>query len=390
MSPPEVHHAERILFAGAQALVIAFVATPLIRDLAKRFGLVDVPGGRKQHARAVPRVGGVAIALAYLATALGLVAGSEPNAAVREAALRLLPGLLVILVVGIVDDVRSLRPAVKLAGQLTAALAAYASGVRIETIGQTTVADWLGIPLTVFCLLLTTNALNLIDGLDGLCAGIGLVATMTIFGAALVYGNTPLMAATLPLAGALAGFLFYNFAPASIFLGDSGAMMTGYLLGCFGLMWTQKTATMISLSVPLLALTVPLFDLLFSILRRALAGRPIFHADRGHVHHRLLDRGLTPRDAVLVLYGVSGAGSMVALALSDNPAARPAGFLLIGYLGVMAFAIRKLRYRELSRTALRQAAADLLSPHRWRNVLRPALSRTATTPVTRQSPAPTV
>lgn len=290
----------RLAWSALVAFALAAALTPVFRDAFLKWGLVDSPGGRKMHLKPVPRIGGVPLAIAYIAAMLVL-----PEEEMRFAG-RFLPGAALILITGLLDDLFTLKPLEKLVGQILAAGAAFASGLRLDSLAGHDIPLGLQLPLTLAWLLITTNALNLIDGLDGLCAGVGLLSAGALFGAALLLGDASLAMATLPLAAALAGFLLFNFNPASVFLGDSGALLIGFLLGCFGLAWCQKTATLLSVGVPLLAVGVPLTDLSLSILRRLAARRPIFAADRGHIHHRLLDLGFTHRGAVLVLY-VAGA-----------------------------------------------------------------------------------
>jgi UDP-GlcNAc:undecaprenyl-phosphate GlcNAc-1-phosphate transferase len=222
----------------------------------------------------------------------------------------------------------------------------FAAGIRIEAVAGNQLPLWLSLPVTVFWLLLCTNALNLIDGLDGLCAGMGMLATLTLCGAALLQDNLPLAFATFPLTGALLGFLVYNFNPATVFLGDSGALLIGFLLGCYGMSWTQKTATLLSMIVPLLALSIPLLDVSLSVFRRMLRNRPIFSADRGHIHHRLLDRGLSPRRAVLVLYLVASLAAALALLLSLPRLGKWHGLIVLAFCLAVFWGVRKLRYAE--------------------------------------------
>lgn len=303
----------RIVWSALMAFALAAALTPVFRDAFLKWGLVDSPGGRKLHLKPVPRVGGIPLAIAYIAAMLALPAGE------LEFARRFLPGAALILITGLLDDLFTLKPLEKLVGQILAAGAAFASGLRLDSLAGHDIPLGLQLPLTMAWLLITTNALNLIDGLDGLCAGVGLLSAGGLFGAALLLGDESLAMATLPLVAALAGFLLFNFNPASVFLGDSGALLIGFLLGCFGLAWCQKTATLLSVSVPLLAVGVPLTDLSLSILRRLAARRPIFAADRGHIHHQLLALGLTHRGAVLVLY-VAGAIAASAAVLGCVPA----------------------------------------------------------------------
>src|SRR5207247_514333 len=175
------------------------------------------------------------------------------------------------------------------------------------------------LPLTLLWLVGCANAFNLIDGVDGLATGLGLFATLTMVIAALLHGNLTLAIATAPLAGALLGFLRYNFNPASIFLGDSGSLLVGFLLGCYGVLWTQKSATLLGMAAPLMALSIPILDVCLSIGRRFLSQSPIFGADRGHIHHRLLDRGLSPRRVALLLYAVGGLGALFSILQSVVP-----------------------------------------------------------------------
>jgi UDP-GlcNAc:undecaprenyl-phosphate GlcNAc-1-phosphate transferase len=295
------------------------------------------------HAHPIPRIGGIPIAIAYT---LSLVSFTTLSGTLGVPTWKLLPGAALVFLTGLVDDFFDLRPAYKLAGQTAAALVAFWGGLRVDNLAQHPLPLWLNLPLTVFWLLLATNALNLIDGLDGLCAGIGLVATMTLFGAAMLGGNQPLAHATLPLAGALLGFLCYNVNPATVFLGDSGAMLIGFLLGCYGMIWTQKTATLLSLVVPLLALSVPLLDVSLAILRRFLRNQSVFKADRRHIHHRLLEQGMTPRKAVMVLYLFAAAVAAVAILLSTQLVKSYQNFLMLAILGVVLLAVRRLRYQE--------------------------------------------
>jgi UDP-GlcNAc:undecaprenyl-phosphate GlcNAc-1-phosphate transferase len=230
--------------------------------------------------------------------------------------------------------------------------------------------------LTVFWLLLTSNAMNLIDGLDGLCAGMGLVSTLALFTAAVQHHNTPLAYATLPLAGALLGFLAHNLNPATVFLGDSGALLVGFLLGCYGMIWTQKTSTLFSMLVPLLALSIPILDVSLSVLRRLLRKQPIFAADREHIHHRLLDRGLSPRQAVWVLYLVAALGAAFALVASAPVVGKYQGFVVLLFCLVAAVGIRQLRYREfdIPRRLLFRGMRQKLAVERLASLLERAIT----------------
>ncbi len=209
----------------------------------------------------------------------------------------------------------------------------------------TIASTWWHVPATILWLVACSNAFNLIDGLDGLAVGIGLFATATAFLSALLSGNYALALATAPLLGALLGFLPYNFQPASIFMGDCGSLTVGFLLGCFSVIWSQKSATLLGMTAPLLALAIPLLDTALSIARRFLRRQPVFGADRRHIHHRLLARGFTPRRVAYIFYAF--AGIIAGLSLLLNSAAdRFGGIALIAFCAVVWLAIQYLGYEE--------------------------------------------
>ena len=342
----------------------AWVLTPAVRNLCWAQGWLDQPDHRKHHVKAIPRLGGLAIMLAY---ALSLVLfASLPLSASLEARsqwnqiLRLLPAVTLILFMGLVDDLRGLRPSTKIVAEICAAVTAYSAGVRLG--GE----EWWGLPLTVLWLVGTSNAVNLIDGVDGLAAGVSLFATLTMFAAALINGNILLAIVTAPLAGCLIGFLRYNFEPASIYLGDSGSLTIGFLLGCFGLIWSYKTATAIGMVAPMMLLTLPFLDVGLAIGRRFLNMQPIFGADRGHIHHRLLARGLRPRHVALICYLGCGVAGLVSLWASQS------GPQLTAFL-VMAFgALVWVAVSHLGFTEFRSARRSLLG-NRWRQIVRDAI-----------------
>jgi UDP-GlcNAc:undecaprenyl-phosphate/decaprenyl-phosphate GlcNAc-1-phosphate transferase len=297
----------------------SLVLTPICRDGFRRLGLVDWPdGGRKLHPDPIPRGGGIPIAIAYLASfglllLLPLNAGEIIGPYLPQIFL-VAPAVALVFITGLLDDLIGLKPWQKLAGQISAASLAYWAGVRVlMVVGHSTDIWWWTLPVTILWLVACMNAFNLIDGVDGLASGLGLFATLTTFVAALLQHNVPLALATIPLAGALLGFLRYNFNPASIFLGDSGSLLVGFLLGCFGAIWSQKSATILGMTAPLMTLAIPLLDVCLSVVRRFLRHQPLFAADRGHIHHRLLARGFTPRRAVLLLYGVCALGAIFSL-----------------------------------------------------------------------------
>jgi UDP-GlcNAc:undecaprenyl-phosphate GlcNAc-1-phosphate transferase len=312
-----------LLFLFFASCALSLVLTPLVRNASLRLGLVDRPDyERKIHKVPIPRVGGIAILAAAIgAYGLLLLVRLSAGHIVRSgvpSAVRLLPAVIVIFGVGLIDDVFELRPSYKLGAQIIAALLAWAGGIHVGAIGGHPFSFTLSFVVTIAWIVACSNAVNLIDGVDGLATGICLCATITTLIAALLHRNIDLAFATVPLAGALLGFLRFNFSPASIFLGDCGSLTLGFLLGCYGIVWSEKSTTLLSLSAPLLALFVPLLDGGLAITRRFLGHKPIFRADRDHIHHKLLSRGLTPRRAVLVLYGFCGLATIASLLLTTT------------------------------------------------------------------------
>ncbi len=305
-----------ILALGFTAFLLCLIATPLCRDLFLRFNIVDRPDTeRKFHLNPIPRIGGIPIVLSY-AAALGLMLAFAPQGAKisiqhSRLILSLLPASGVIFLTGLVDDIIGLKPKQKLAGQFAAAALAVALGARLTIAHGLFSSPWISIPLSIFWLIGCSNALNLIDGLDGLASGVGLFAVGTTLLAAILHGNMGLAMATVPLFGCLLAFLRYNFSPASIFLGDCGSLTMGFMLGCFGLIWSQNSGTFLGMAAPLMALALPLVDVALSIGRRFLRSAPIFSGDRGHIHHMVLARGFKPRDTALILYGFSRASRAI-------------------------------------------------------------------------------
>ena len=259
--------------------------------------------------------------------------------------MRLMPAAALIFAIGILDDLRGLSPLQKFAGQLVAALLAIWGGVLVTGVIGWSFPVWVGVPVTVIWLVGCTNAFNLIDGMDGLATGTGLFATMTMLVVALFYNDMTLALAVAPLVGALLGFLRFNFNPATIFLGDCGSLTLGFLLGCYSVFWSQKAATLLGMTAPMMVLAVPLLDTTLSIARRFLQGKPIYQADRGHIHHRLLARGMTQRKVVLLLYGVAACGALLSILLGvlEN---QYAGLVVLIFCGAGWIGVQHLGYVE--------------------------------------------
>jgi UDP-GlcNAc:undecaprenyl-phosphate GlcNAc-1-phosphate transferase len=339
-----------LFLLGLGSLFFSVTLTPLCRDLFRRLGYVDYPdGGRKFHKGPVVRMGGLAIALAYIAAFALLYFSPFRDELLKDddlmAVWRIFPAGLMILVTGMVDDLWGLKPWQKLVGQAVASSWAYWAGVRMAMFGGHAMGEWWSFPLTILWLVACSNAFNFIDGVDGLAAGLGFSATVTTLVAALFQDNVHLAMATVPLAGCLLGFLFFNFHPASIFMGDSGSLLIGFMLGCFGVVWSQKSATFLGMTAPLMALAVPMADISLSVVRRFIRNRPVFSADRDHIHHRLLDRGLGPRGVALVLYGVAALGAIFSLMQSVyyNQYSR---LIIIAFCVGASLGIRHLNYAE--------------------------------------------
>lgn len=327
------------------AFAVAYATTPFVKVLAYRIGAIDKPGEeRRVHKKPTPLLGGLAIFYGFVVSILCL---SEIDMGVRG----MIFGALVIIITGVFDDIRPLHPLIKLAGQILAAVIVVLHGLQIYRISMPTIIAPAGslelgmfsIPVTIVWIVAVTNAVNLIDGLDGLAAGISSIASMTLLCIALIAseGNVAIM--TAALTGACFGFLPYNFNPAKIFMGDTGAMFLGFILSCVSIMGVFKAYAVISFVVPILVLGLPLFDTGFVMLRRMKNHQPIMGADRGHLHHKLLDMGLTQKQTVGILYLISSVLGLSAIVLIGAGALRAivlVAFIII-CIAVTFFVINK-------------------------------------------------
>jgi UDP-GlcNAc:undecaprenyl-phosphate GlcNAc-1-phosphate transferase len=343
-----------VLIALAAALVAGGLA-PQMRRVGFAVGAVDRPGHRKVHARDVSRLGGVAVwgafaAVTAMAAALGVL---DPRffARVRVGWGPIAGGALLLALVGLVDDVRGLRARTKLLAQLIAACLVVAGGcvIREATNPITGAAIPLGplaVPLTLLWVVGVTNALNLIDGLDGLAAGVGLIITGTLCVISITVGRADVALLTGILAGALVGFLYFNFNPATIFLGDSGSLFLGYALAVLSLEAAHKGTTAVLVLAPMLALGLPLMDTTLTVVRRLLVSTSIMTPDRDHIHHRLIALGLSHRRAVLVLYLACLLLNVTAI-FSVRAATRDTALVVVAVALATFLGVRKLRYHEL-------------------------------------------
>jgi UDP-GlcNAc:undecaprenyl-phosphate GlcNAc-1-phosphate transferase len=338
---------QSLCLVGAAAFVAASALTPAVARAAVSRGWLDRPdGGRKRHPVPVPAVGGVAVLVAFgvalaVVPRLRLLSGEET---LSDLLVPLFLASLMVAGVGLVDDVRGLKPLTKLAGQGAAALLLYAEGFRVEHLsnpfGGTIDLGVLSLPVTLLWLVGMSNAFNLIDGLDGLAAGLALVSTAGLLAAAVLKGGWDTAGVAAGLAGALLGFLPYNFSPARVFLGDCGSLPVGFILAALAVEHSIEASAAVAVAVPLLALALPILDVVLALARRVARGRSVFEADHDHIHHRLVDRGLTPRRAVITLYGVAVLFTSLALAIAAGPKlvvwAAGTVFLLLVGAGVRA------------------------------------------------------
>ena len=347
------------------SLLLAFVLTRYVRDLATARGWVVVPTQERHlHSRPLPRLGGVAIFLSFSCcmgvAALWAVRNPQVHSSffLTRMATIFVPAALVFLL-GVYDDLRGAGPYFKFSVQGIAAAMLYMGGLRIVNIpvlfGDRALPWYVGLSFTVVWVLAITNAFNLIDGLDGLASGSALFSTMVAFVVALLHGPALVELMTIALAGAILGFLRYNFNPATIFLGDSGSLLIGFLLSALALDGAQKSPTIVAVAIPIVSFGLPILDTSLSVMRRLISGRPVFTADREHIHHKLLQHGMTHRQVVILLYGVSAVFAMLSLFLLW-PTGSSLGLVLavlgIGiWIGVQHLGY--LEFGELARVAQR-------------------------------------
>ncbi|HBR07613.1 MAG TPA: undecaprenyl-phosphate alpha-N-acetylglucosaminyl 1-phosphate transferase [Clostridiales bacterium] len=314
----------RAVMAIAVGFAISFAATPIAKMFAQKIGAIDVPReARRVHDHPIPRMGGLAIFLGFF---LSVVLFADITRQIRG----ILLGSVVIVACGAIDDVTPLKAWIKLIIQIFAAVIAVLHGVVImvlrspATFGddQALILGVLSIPVTVLWIVGITNSVNLIDGLDGLAAGVSIISSITMFVVALLVseGNVALILAALM--GACLGFMPYNLNPAKIFMGDTGALLLGYVLATVSVVGMFKFYAVVTFVVPIMALALPLFDTLFAILRRLLKGQNPMTPDRGHLHHRLIDMGLSQKQAVAILYAISAVLGLSAVVLATSGAVR--------------------------------------------------------------------
>lgn len=314
----------KLIMAAGVAFLICFGMTPPVKRFAELIGAVDQPSERRINKVPIPRMGGLAIFLGFVLTALLFVPLSTQVTGI-------LLGAVIIAVMGAVDDIVSLNPWIKLLGQIVAAVVVIRCGVVFDAVSNPNPLSevafieigWLSVPLTVLWIVACTNAVNLIDGLDGLAVGVSAISSLTMLVVSLIVSDPAVSLLLAALTGACLGFMPYNLNPAKIFMGDVGSQLLGFVLSTVSILGLFKMHAIITFVVPFLALALPLADTTFAFFRRILRGQSPFHPDRGHLHHRLLDMGLSQKQAVALMYGISALLGIAAVLMTwTNPVLR--------------------------------------------------------------------
>ncbi|MCI5165220.1 MAG: undecaprenyl/decaprenyl-phosphate alpha-N-acetylglucosaminyl 1-phosphate transferase [Candidatus Electrothrix sp. GM3_4] len=338
-----------LLFIFVASCLVSLALTPAFRQLALHFDLTDKPSARKMHSEKIPRIGGVALFGSFFLPFLLLFVFRRHSVAAQSlfadnSILCFVAGAFFIFLLGLLDDIRELSFSIKIFGQLLIALFIYSCGFQIKAVttpfGVDISIGFLSLPLTVFWFLLVINAINLIDGLDGLAAGICLFVSLSMLFVCIVNGRLTTAFAFAALAGALVGFLRYNFYPASIFMGDSGSYFLGYCLATLSIGGTIKGQVATAMLIPIIALGVPLMDTIWAPLRRFINGQSMFQPDNKHIHHRLVKLGFTHRRAVLTLYVLTvllGISSMLLVHAQNDTSALILFVLGIGLVGLLRY-----------------------------------------------------
>lgn len=336
-----------IAIAFLLGFIVAFMTTPYTIKIAEKVGAVDVPKDkRRMHKKAMPKFGGPAVILGFLVSVIYLLIVMSMENTINlfdgdqygQKLLGMLFGILIISATCIVDDIKTIKPITKLAGQLLAAIVVVAFGIRIDDITlpfmqMPELNEFLKMIITVIWIVGVTNAINLIDGLDGLSSGISVISAISLL-IIFILNGSPAIAILLitALAGALVGFIPFNFAPAKTFIGDTGSNFLGFALSIIAILGVAKTYTAVVIVLPLIVLGLPIFDTVWAIIRRLVKGKSIkavFRADKGHLHHRIVRMGFSQKQAVLILYGLSASFGMFAIILFDSGIWKALSFLLM-------------------------------------------------------------
>lgn len=330
-----------IAIAFLLAFITSFVTVPYTIKLAYKKGAIDIPNERKVNKKPIPRIGGIAVIIGFLVASIYLIIQGtiEKTLVLNDSSqygkklIGFLIGIFIIGIVAYIDDIKNLKPWEKLIAQILAAIIVYLFGIRIDTINNATINYVLSFILTVGWIVGITNAINLIDGLDGLSSGITLISSLSLL-IIFATNNSPIIAIILitSLSGAIIGFMPFNIYPAKTFLGDVGAQFLGFALSIIAILGVAKTVTMVVLIAPILVLGLPIFDTIFAIFRRIKTGKSvkaIFKPDKGHLHHILMRQGFTQKQAVAILYAASATLGMLAIILIDEGPQKAISFLIV-------------------------------------------------------------
>ena len=332
---------ESFIIPFIAATLMSLIATPIVRKLAFKIGAVDVPkDDRRVHKKAMPLMGGLAIFAAVIVSVLIFLP-------LDKTTFSILIGGTLIVISGIIDDLKDMSPKVKLLFQILAGVVLILGGIKVDFITNPFTSNssllylrWLSIPITLFWVVGITNTLNLIDGLDGLAAGVAMISSLSLMLVASKFGYGEITILSAIVAGACLGFLPFNFNPAKIFMGDTGALFLGFMLAAISIEGVMKSVATIAVIVPILILGVPIFDTTFAIFRRLLNGQSIMAADKGHLHHRLLNKGFSQKKTVLILYGISSIFGLFAVLIAKANS-RQAVYLSVAlFIGSVLMAIK--------------------------------------------------
>lgn len=350
-----------VVLALLTALVVSFLMTPVVKSFAYKVGAIDVPkDARRMHHKPIPRLGGLAIFAGFMVSIL-LFVDIRLNPQMQS----ILLGAVIIVVLGVVDDIMALPAKLKFVVQIAAALIPALNGVSIQALSNPNifsgnaywVLDWLSIPITVLWIVGITNAVNLIDGLDGLANGVSAISAATVLVIALICSETQVAIVMAALVGACVGFLPYNLNPAKMFMGDTGATFLGFILATMSIQGLFKFYAVISFAVPFLILGLPIFDTAFAMIRRVAHGQSPMHADRGHIHHRLIDMGLNQKQAVATLYVISAILGLSAVVLTTSGEGR--AMLLFLVLCIVAVVAARVVFPKEVKEELHEELEEL-------------------------------
>lgn len=311
-----------MIFAFIVSFAFTFATTPLVRRFAFKIGAIDIPkDNRRMHKKPTPRIGGLAIIFGFMVATLCF---AQPSRQLYGT----LAGAAIIAVMGVIDDCKNLPAKLKFVIQIIAALVVvFAGDIKIDVFTNPNflsdnpywvLPEWLSVTLTVIWIVFITNAVNFIDGLDGLAAGVSAIMSISLVFISIRVGEYPIAILGIALMGSCFGFLPFNFNPAKIFMGDTGSTFLGFMLATLSIQGVFKSYAVISFAVPLLILGLPLFDALFAMIRRILRGQSPMTADRGHLHHRLVDMGFSQKQTVFILYAISGVLGITAVLLAES------------------------------------------------------------------------